>query len=57
MASDIAPDGGKIILTAGVPVSYGDDEDRMLQALRSIMDEPSGLKVGIGGELRSGVRR
>ena len=48
MASDIAPDGGKIILTAGVPVSYGDDEDRMLQALRSIMDEPSGLKVGIG---------
>ena len=48
MASDIAPDGGKIIITAGVPVSYGDDEDRMLQALRSIMDDPGGLKVGIG---------
>ena len=48
MASDIYPNGGKFILTAGVPVSYGDDEDRMLQALRAVMDQPQGLPVGIG---------
>jgi len=48
MASDIYPNGGKFILTAGVPVSYGDDEDRMLQALRAVMDEPQGVPIGIG---------
>jgi tetratricopeptide (TPR) repeat protein len=48
MASDIYADGGKFILTAGVPVSYGDDEDRMLQALRQVMDGVTDLPVGIG---------
>ena len=34
LASDVYPDGGKAILTAGAPVSHGDDEERMLRVSR-----------------------
>ena len=39
LGTDIDHDGGKIILVAGVPVSRGDDEGRMLRAVRRIVDD------------------
>lgn len=37
LGTDIAGDGGKIILTAGVPQTAGNDEEQMLLALREIV--------------------
>jgi class 3 adenylate cyclase/tetratricopeptide (TPR) repeat protein len=51
LSSDVYDDGGKFILTAGVPTSRGGDEDRMLRAIRTIIDEDPGL------HLRAGVNR
>jgi class 3 adenylate cyclase/tetratricopeptide (TPR) repeat protein len=48
LASDVDRDGGKIILTAGAPSSSGDDEQRMLLAVREIMDSDNGLPIRIG---------
>ncbi len=48
LASDIAPDGGKIILTAGAPVVTGADEEQMLLAAREIVADASGLPLHIG---------
>jgi len=48
LASDIAADGGKIILTAGVPSSQPDDEGRMLRAARRILDSEPPLTTRIG---------
>jgi len=47
--SDIASDGGKIRLAAGVPRFVGEDEERMLLALRHIVeaDPPLPLRVGV----------
>lgn len=36
--TDIAPDGGKIHLTAGAPTSTNDDDAAMLHAVRAILD-------------------
>ena len=38
LQSDVDADGGKVTLTAGAPRMVGDDEERMLLALRSIAD-------------------
>jgi class 3 adenylate cyclase/tetratricopeptide (TPR) repeat protein len=51
LESDIDIDGGKLYLTAGAPSSTGADEERMLRALRAIMDTDSTLT------LRAGVNR
>lgn len=48
LASDIDHDGGKIILVGGVPRALGDDEGRMLRAVRSIADGSRRLAVRIG---------
>lgn len=49
LATDIAPDGGKIILTAGVPHTRGNDEERMLLTLREILaTAPEELPLQIG---------
>ncbi len=48
LATDIAPDGGKIILTAGVPVATGNDEEQMLLALREILSVHQDLPLQIG---------
>lgn len=48
LASDVDANGGKIILTSGVPVSQHDDEGRVLRAARQIADTDLGLKVRIG---------
>ena len=48
LGSDIDRDGGKLILTAGAPMTTGADEERMLLALRSIIDAGPPLPVRIG---------
>ena len=49
LGSDVDADGGKLILTAGAPTATGDDEDRMLLALRKIVesDPPIPLRIGV----------
>jgi class 3 adenylate cyclase len=46
--TDIASDGGKIRLGAGVPWAVGDDEERMLLALRHIVEARPPLPVRVG---------
>jgi class 3 adenylate cyclase/predicted ATPase len=46
--SDIDADGGKILLVAGAPSARGDDEERMLRALRRILDANTAIPVRIG---------
>ncbi|MFE5672185.1 adenylate/guanylate cyclase domain-containing protein [Agromyces sp. NPDC056523] len=49
LATDIAEDGGKIILTAGVPDTAGNNEEQMLLALGEIRNcAPDGLPLRIG---------
>lgn len=38
LGSDVAVGGGKLILTAGAPRAVGDDEERMLLALRHVVE-------------------
>ena len=46
--SDIAADGAKIRLSAGAPRVVGEDEDRMLLALRQIIEADPPLPVRVG---------
>ncbi len=48
LGTDGDSDGGKIILAAGAPSNSGDDEGRMLRALRDVLDVPHSLPVQIG---------
>ena len=48
LGTDIDRDGGKIILAAGVPRAAGQDEERMLRALRRIVERDRTLPVRIG---------
>lgn len=48
LESDIDRDGGKLYLVAGAPASSGNDEERMLRALRGIVDAHAGPPVGVG---------
>lgn len=49
LATDIAQDGGKIILTAGVPDTAGNNEEQMLLALGEIRNcAPEGVALRIG---------
>jgi class 3 adenylate cyclase len=48
LASDVDADGGKLILTAGAPSIAGDDEERMLLALRGIVDADLSIPIRIG---------
>jgi class 3 adenylate cyclase len=49
LASDVDVDGGKLILTAGAPKVSGEDEERMLLALRDIAsaDLPLSIRIGV----------
>jgi class 3 adenylate cyclase/tetratricopeptide (TPR) repeat protein len=47
-ATDINADGGKIILVTGAPWSDGNDEERLLRAVRMIMDRRGELSIRIG---------
>jgi len=46
--SDVAANGGKLRLCAGAPRAVGDDEERMLLALRQVVDARPRLPVRIG---------
>jgi predicted ATPase/class 3 adenylate cyclase len=48
LGTDVAPDGGKVILVAGAPVASDRDEERMLRTLRAIADGPTPLPLRIG---------
>jgi class 3 adenylate cyclase/tetratricopeptide (TPR) repeat protein len=48
LGTDIAADGGKIILTAGVPSTTGSDEEQMLLAVRQVLSAGPGLPVSVG---------
>jgi len=48
LATDIAADGGKIILTAGVPSTTGHDEERMLLALRQVISAGPPFPISVG---------
>ena len=46
--SDVGKNSVKVLLTAGAPSSTGHDEERMLRALREIMDRPGIVPMRIG---------
>lgn len=48
LATDIDADGGKVILTAGVPVAQDDDEGRILRVARRIVEQELPLPVRVG---------
>jgi class 3 adenylate cyclase/tetratricopeptide (TPR) repeat protein len=48
LASDVAPDGARILLSAGAPRVLGDDEERLLLALRDVIESEQQLPVRIG---------
>lgn len=48
LESDIDRDGGKIMLVAGAPRSRGHDEERMLRAVRQIIDHAGTLRLAAG---------
>ena len=51
LESDIDADGGKIVLVAGAPRTWENDEERMLRTVRSVIEAPLALL------LRAGVNR
>jgi class 3 adenylate cyclase/tetratricopeptide (TPR) repeat protein len=48
LGSDIALDGGKLILAGGVPRAVGEDAERVLLAVREILDAHPPLRVRVG---------
>ena len=48
--TDIAGNGGKIMLVSGAPTSSGNDEERMLRAMRAVLDAGGSLPLRIGLE-------
>ncbi len=46
--TDIAPSGGKVMLMGGAPRSTGKDEERVLRAMRAVLDVNSPLPLRIG---------
>ena len=48
LASDVDADGGKLILTAGAPRAVGEDEERMLLALRQIVEGERAIPIRLG---------
>jgi class 3 adenylate cyclase/tetratricopeptide (TPR) repeat protein len=48
LGSDIGQDGGRLLLSSGAPRALGDDEERMLLALRDIVETPKLLPACAG---------
>jgi class 3 adenylate cyclase/tetratricopeptide (TPR) repeat protein len=58
LAADVDDGGAKVILATGVPATLGDDQGRMLRALREVVDCPLSLTVRAGahhGHVFAGV--
>ncbi len=49
LATDVYPDGGKVILAGGIPASYGEDTTRVLAAAQDVLDgdHPLPLRAGV----------
>ena len=56
LSTDITADSSKIILTTGVPDSDGEDEERMLLALRTFLSSDPGLPVRVRCQQRPRLR-
>ena len=48
LGSDVDADGGKLLLTAGAPMATGEDDERMLLALREVLEGGGALPLKIG---------
>jgi len=48
LESDVDRDGGRIILVAGAPQTFGDNEERLLRTVRTIVDAGLPLPVHVG---------
>jgi class 3 adenylate cyclase/tetratricopeptide (TPR) repeat protein len=48
LESDVDRDGGRIILVAGAPQTFGDDEERLLRTVRAAIDAGLPLPVHVG---------
>jgi class 3 adenylate cyclase/tetratricopeptide (TPR) repeat protein len=48
LESDVDRDGGRIILVAGAPQTFGDNEERLLRTVRAIVDAGLPLPVHVG---------
>ena len=48
LGSDVAGDGGKLLLSSGAPRAVGDDEERMLLTLRQVIEARPALPIRIG---------
>jgi class 3 adenylate cyclase/tetratricopeptide (TPR) repeat protein len=48
LGTDVDADGGKFMLCAGAPTATGDDEERMLLAMRRVIEAPRAIPVRIG---------
>jgi len=58
LATDVAPGGAKVILASGVPHATGNDQERMLLALRELLGQHRDLTIEIGvnsGHVFSGI--
>jgi class 3 adenylate cyclase/tetratricopeptide (TPR) repeat protein len=48
LESDVDRDGGRIVLVAGAPQTFGDDEERLLRTLRTAVDSGLPFPVHVG---------
>lgn len=48
ISTDISEGGPKIICSTGAVRTYGNDEERLLRALRAVLDHPSPIDVRVG---------
>jgi tetratricopeptide (TPR) repeat protein/class 3 adenylate cyclase len=48
LESDVDRDGGRIVLVAGAPQTFGDDEERLLRTVRAAVDSGLPLPVHVG---------
>jgi len=48
LGSDVDADGGKLIIAAGVPRAVGEDDERMLLALRRVVAQERAIAIRIG---------
>lgn len=48
ICTDIGPDGGKFMCAAGAPEAHEDSDERMMRAMRDVLDGEYGLRVRAG---------